>query len=111
MTLTRRFYLYGIGFVLGCVAVYLMLLRDRDCPDWTPKGRVKESILKGKILLGDNLQYADTTGLRERIPDAAIDFGRSDVRSGRCKTYVLNDDRGEMRLNVCDSVATLVSLR
>jgi|GEM_PF-1774784 len=111
MTLGRRFFLYGIGFALGCVAVYLMLLRNREFPDWTPKGRVKESILKGEILLSDDASKADTVGIRKRIADASIDFGRSDVRSGRCKTYVLTDDRGEMSLSVCDSVVTLVQMR
>lgn len=111
MTIGRRIFLYGIGFALGCVAVYLMLLRDRDFPDWTPKGRVKESLLAGKIMLGTTASGADTTRLRQRISDAKVDFGRSDVRSGPCKTYVLTDDAGEMSLSVCDSVVTLVSVR
>lgn len=111
MSFSRRLFLYGIGFMIGCVAVYLMLIRDRVFPDWSPKGRVREAIITNKWALGDGVAAADTLNLRGRVNNAKVDFARSTVRGTECKTYVLIDDLGEMAFALCDTTVSVVKNR
>lgn len=108
MSFARRLLLYGIGFSIGCVAVYLMLVRDRVFPDWSPKGRVREAIFTKKWALGEGMNSADTVNYRGRVNNAKVDFARSTVRGSQCKTYVLVDEMGEMAFALCDTMVMVV---
>ena len=50
MKTPQRILLYSFGFLIGAVMVYFMLIRGNDRTYWLPENRVKELILKSKMI-------------------------------------------------------------
>lgn len=56
MNFKNRLKYYLIGFGLGCVIVWVTLIRNNDRPSWLPEGRILEFLAKTEINVSDELK-------------------------------------------------------
>jgi hypothetical protein len=98
MTFSKRLRLYLIGVLLGCIAVYFLLIykRDRNFTAWLPKERILADIKEKpfatdeKTLCFLECMHTDTTALKSLLKNASVNFGNSLVKEKPFPIYILN---------------------
>lgn len=89
----RRLKIYGIGFGIGLICVFLFF-RNRGC-NWLPENRVKSSIIERVIVVHeDEMSAYKALGLNEKqlndlIQNSDISFSES-KKEGEPKAYQLS---------------------
>lgn len=109
MKLLHRLKFFLFGVLLGSGIVYMLLIKDRDFPAWLPGDRVIEEMLSYDLTVADSvlLPFADSL-LAGHIGQSDVLFKESTVRDQKCRTYQLESSAHRMRVQLCDSVATVV---
>lgn len=106
----RKFLLFGFGLGLGTLMVYFFFGdRDIEC-SYFPNDRVLYDLRKKEIQIKQNLDPADTIGLRDALERGQVDFEKSSAQAEGCKQYYLGlEDRARFFvIENCDSVATVI---
>ncbi|MEZ4792876.1 MAG: hypothetical protein R2783_05300 [Gelidibacter sp.] len=112
-------YYFG-GFSLGLIILAFFLQGKKTSCDYGPNARTTKNIAtKSKIYTEEvqsimNQYEMDTLAIYNLIRFGDVDFSRSDTRAEDCKTYVIentfNQNKFEMHILNCDTVATIQSL-
>ncbi|MFB0926361.1 MAG: hypothetical protein QMB65_13930 [Vicingaceae bacterium] len=92
-----RLKFYGLGFGLGCVAVWATLYNGRDeRSSWMPEGRVLEFLERTDIAISDDLKcQLECEGISENFMDstfwanAAVDFEKSATKRKPCPEHYI----------------------
>ena len=102
MTFLQRLGYFGFGMGLGCILVYVLLIRDREFPAWTPEGRVLEELAVDSVIVDPSVQlpFADSL-LPARIKQCDVKFDESLVRDVPCREYQIESDTERMRFRIC----------
>ncbi len=98
MNFGKRLRLYLTGVLLGCIAVYFLLIykRDRNFTAWFPKERILAEIKEKpfsddeKTLCFIQCLNTDTAALKNILSQADVNFGNSLVNEKPFPIYVLN---------------------
>lgn len=116
----RRLKFYGFGFALGCVLVYVLLIKGRDFGFWTPQNRVLDKIRHTEVLYSSNaecmMQCLNISRAEiKKVIDSTgtVNFDESNVHTSECPIYLLEDpDRMELKLIIqsCDSSSTILDV-
>ncbi len=109
MTLLNRFKFFGIGIAIGSAMVYYMLIKDREFPAWLPSDRVIEELTMYPVRIDGNVELPFPDSLIvEHIRVSDVLFDESKVREKPCREYQLESATERMRLEICDTVVTLL---
>ena len=109
MTFFQRFGYFAFGLGMGCILVYILLIRNREFPAWTPEGRVLEELTMDTIFISPDLNFQITDSvLRSKVKHSEVLFRESIVRNKPCREYQLDSKQERMRVSICDSIRTLV---
>lgn len=102
MTFLQRLGYFGFGLALGCMLVYILLIRDREFPAWTPEGRVLEELAVDSVVIDPAvlLPFPDSL-LISRIKASDVRFDQSLVRDVPCREYQLESESDRMRFRIC----------
>lgn len=117
MDFSRRLRLFLIGVVLGSVAMYFWVLKDKNVYKM-PKDVIKEKLthfplqLSTKALCQMKCAGLDTQKLRPLWKEADIDFSLSKVNEKPCPIYFITLNTKELgtktlHCSVCDDFAVL----
>jgi hypothetical protein len=98
MNFGKRLRLYLTGVLLGCIAVYFLLIykRDRNFTAWLPKERILAEVKEKpfsddeKTLCFIQCLNTDTSDLKKSLTEADINFSNSLVNEKPFPIYVLN---------------------
>lgn len=98
MNFGKRLRLYLTGVLLGCIAVYFLLIhkRDRNFTAWLPKERILSEISEKPFSINESTicfiqcLNTDTAALKSVLAKADINFGNSLVNEKPYPVYVLN---------------------
>ncbi|MBL4669343.1 MAG: hypothetical protein JKY30_08780 [Flavobacteriales bacterium] len=92
----RRFFIYMIGFGMGCVLVWVMFYRNGDRASTMPTGRVLDFFESTEIKISDQLKCEiECNNLELNFMDstfwenATVDFGKSAVRRKPCPEHYI----------------------
>jgi hypothetical protein len=106
MSFGKRLRLYLTGVLLGCIAVYFLLIhkRNRNFTAWLPKQRILADI-KEKPFSDDEKTFCfiqclntDTSDLKKSLTEADINFGNSLVNEKPFPIYVLSSTLNEISI-------------
>lgn len=101
MKLDKKFFyrlkFYGLGFGLGCIIVWAMLIKDRERDSWLPEGRVITFLRdvdmdfnsKAKCLM-DCYQLDESFMDEEFWKKADVDFDKSAAHRKPCPEYYIS---------------------
>ena len=92
-----RLKFYGLGFALGCVAVWATLYNGREeRSSWLPEGRVLEFLERTEIDISKQLKcQLECEGIPENFMDstfwanAVVDFEKSDTKRKPCPEHYI----------------------
>lgn len=107
--LTRLGY-FAFGLGLGCLLVYVMLIRNRtDLPAWLPGDRVIQDLAVDSVIIDTDiiLPFPDSL-LIARIKASDVKFDESIVRDVDCKEYQLQSKEERMRFRQCRTEIRLI---
>lgn len=98
MNFGKRLRLYLTGVLLGCIAVYFLLIykRDRNFTAWLPKERILAEINEKpfsqdeKTICFIQCLNTDTASLKHILSKAEVNFSNSLVNEKPFPIYVLN---------------------
>jgi len=96
MKVRQRIFLYGFGFFLGAVMVYFTLIRGKNRLYWLPDNRVKEQILKSKIILSRHAKCMmdcskiSKTDLMKILKEGEVNFAESNIHDAPCPSYAID---------------------
>ncbi|PQJ15057.1 hypothetical protein BST99_04300 [Aureicoccus marinus] len=107
MVLGRRilFYLFGVG--LGCVLVVFILKQKNGgkavkyC--YLPNCRVLKDLRSKPLVLNENIQSKDTSGISEALLDGDILFSESDTRKEPCGEYRIEWEQYQLHVANCST--------
>ena len=116
MSTSRRFWIYGFGFLLGSVMVYFILFRGQDRSYWFPGNRVKELVLKSDLLYSPhavcvmNCRKISKKDVVEIIKNGDVNFDESNIHNTACPSYAIDGSPAPGRnfriiITTVDSVA------
>lgn len=95
MTWKRRIMLYGFGFGLGVLILYIAY-GDRILDGWTPASRVRTLLVNAKAFDTDSTALCKLScegvtldQLKAAIPNAEVDLSRSKPQQEPCREYLL----------------------
>lgn len=123
MNFITRFSKFFIGFLIGSVLVYILLIKDRDrnLKGWLPGERVTQEIQDQDIIYSNralcqlkclNLSDEDLSKL---IETSKVNFSESQVRKEPCPIYQLesglNDKNAILEIQKCPNSATLLDIK
>ncbi len=100
MNFGKRLRLYLTGVLLGCIAVYFLLIykRDRNFTSWLPSNRIYNEIIEKPFDLNDSttVKYIkclsirlDTALVKNIILSATINFSKSKIHGMEDPIYLL----------------------
>jgi len=118
MKKTRRILLFLAGIILGCVMVYFTLIRGKNRTYWLPGNRVKELILKSKIVYSSHARcmmkcrQIDIDHVKSILQNGDVNFSESNVRNASCPSYAVEGNiPGNRKIRIvvttADSVAKI----
>lgn len=112
MSFVQRLGYFGFGLALGCMLVYILLIRDREFPAWTPNGRVLEELAVDSVVIDPSVQlpFADSL-LVQHVKASDVKFDESLVRDVPCREYQLESDAERMRFKICKTEIRLIEYR
>lgn len=95
--IVRGFLFYITGLILGCILVYQLWIKNRtDLPNMWPEGRVKDKIIRSKILTDSNaVCYTTCYSLNDSliktfVKTGNVRFGISETRRKPYPLYVID---------------------
>lgn len=106
-SLGARLLYYFTGFGIGIVFV-IFFFNNRGC-SWTPKNRVKQSIVDRVVVLNDEFQNEmQKRGITEEMVkdvlyNGRVDFKSSQKESGELKVYNLYNDKLKLNFSLPDN--------
>jgi hypothetical protein len=115
----HRIRLYLYGFLIGCVMVYFVLLRGRNRSYWLPENRVREQLMKGKLVFSEhalcrmNCRDINEAEVNEMLKSGNVNFSESHPHASPCPSYAF-DGTTSRNKNVrivfasCDTLTTKV---
>jgi hypothetical protein len=116
--LAKRFFYYIVGFTIGAIFIYFLLIRGRSFNFWMPGERVKTEIIERKPVISEKAicQLAclnfNKDSISSIIKKSEVNFDKSSVRKKPCKNYLLeiNEEKILMNFSLCDTVVLLNSV-
>ena len=116
--MAKRFFYYIVGFTIGAIFIYFLLIRGRSFDFWMPSERVKTEIIERKPVITEKAisQLAclnlNKDSIDSIIKKSEVNFDKSKVREKPCKLYLLeiNGDKIKMDFSLCDTVVVLNSI-
>ena len=116
--MAKRFFYYIVGFTIGAIFIYFLLIRGRSFDFWMPSERVKTEIIERKPVITEKAicQLAclnlNKDSIASIIKKSEVNFDKSKVREKPCKLYLLeiNGDKIKMDFSLCDTVVVLNSI-
>jgi len=95
MKFANRLKFYGIGFVMGCVMVWVMFYQGDDArPSWMPEGRVLEFLADTEINISENAKcklacYSIPSDFMDKAfwDNADVRFKESSIERKPCPEY------------------------
>lgn len=117
----KRFAFYGFGFAMGIVLVFFFLGgKDSSC-NWLPNARMLEIIRSKQITYSLEVQdkintaIIDSIDINQILITGDIDFQKSQVKNNPCRMYFINgeikDQKAEVTVKICDSIATIETVK
>jgi hypothetical protein len=115
----HRIRLYAFGFLIGCVLVYFILLRGKNRSYWLPGNRVKEQLMKGKLLYSEHAlcrmkcRSISEEEINEILKNGNVNFSESHPHGAPCPSYAFDgttSDKKNLRIVFasCDTLSTKV---
>lgn len=115
----HRIRLYIYGFLTGCVMVYFILFRGRDRTYWLPENRVKEQLLKGKLVFTRHAQCRmkcrniTEEEVKEILKNGNVNFSESHPHDTPCPSYAMDGTTSDKQIvrivfASCDTLTTKV---
>ncbi len=95
MTTGQRIRLYLVGFLIGCVLVYFLLLRGVNRTYWLPANRVKEQVHKSTFTFSEHAKCIlackniSEEEVKEILKSGDVNFSESDTHGVPCPSYAL----------------------
>ncbi|MCF4101488.1 hypothetical protein L1I30_07415 [Gillisia sp. M10.2A] len=121
MNLFQRIGYFSMGLIMGIGILMFFLGGKKTSCDYSPNARVLKNIrIKERHFSPDALQFftfnkIDTSTVSTILKDGDVDFGESDTRSNKCKTYYIsgNTPSGEIELEIenCKEKATVQKVK
>ncbi len=116
--MAKRFFYYIVGFTIGAIFIYFLLIRGRSFDFWMPGERVKTEIIERKAVISEKaICQFDCLNLNKDsissiIKKSEVNFEKSSVREKPCKQYLLeiNEEKIVMNFSLCDTVVVLNSV-
>jgi hypothetical protein len=113
--MAKRVFYYIIGFTIGAIFIYFLLMRGRSFDFWMPGERVKTEIIERKPVISEKaicqLAYLNLNkdSIASIIKKAEVNFEKSRVREKPCKLYLLeiSTEKIQMDFSICDTVVML----
>ena len=113
--MAKRVFYYIIGFTIGAIFIYFLLMRGRSFDFWMPGERVKTEIIERKPVLSEKAicQLAclnlNKDSIASIIKNTEVNFDKSKVREKPCKYYLLeiSAEKIQMDFSLCDTVVVL----
>jgi len=118
----KRLIYYLFGFGLGCIVVWVTLIKDRNRPAWMPEGRVLESLVEKDISISGKIKcQLECNNISLDFMDsifwknAAIDFSKSATKRKPCPEYYIKSKTKNGKIFIvfvenCDDDASLRKL-
>ncbi len=113
--MAKRFFYYIVGFTIGAIFIYFLLIRGRSFDFWMPSERVKTEIIERKPVITEKAicQLAclnlNKDSIASIIKKSEVNFDKSSVREKPCKQYLLeiNEEKIAMNFSLCDTIVVL----
>ncbi|MGE0636145.1 MAG: hypothetical protein AB7G44_00290 [Bacteroidia bacterium] len=113
--MAKRVFYYIIGFTIGAIFIYFLLMRGRSFDFWMPGERVKTEIIERKPAISEKAicQLAclnlNKDSIASIIKKAEVNFDESKVREKPCKYYLLeiSEEKIQMDFSLCDTIVVL----
>ena len=106
----RRIRLYLLGFLIGCVMVYFLLLRGVNRDYWTPNNRVKEQVKKSTFKYSEHAKCMlqckgiSEDEVQEILKNGDVNFTESDTHGVPVPTYAIEGTSHNKKLRVLVTV-------
>ncbi len=122
MNFINRLLKFLVGFSIGSILVYFLLIKDRDrnLKGWLPAERVSQEILEQELIISSNAQCQlnciniPEEDLKNIIQQAKVNFAQSQVRTEPCPIYLFQTELKEKKANFeiqkCTDSATLINI-
>jgi len=121
MKLIHRIGYYLGGFSIGLIVLAFFLSGKKTSCDYGPNARtiknisIKQKIYTDATMVTMNNHSLDTLIVSELIRTGNVNFSESDTKLDSCKIYLIEnsfeDKDIEMRVQNCDSTATIISFK
>lgn len=113
--MAKRVFYYIIGFTIGAIFIYFLLMRGRSFDFWMPGERIKTEIIERKSMISDKAicQFAclslNKDSITSIIKKTKVNFEKSKVHEKPCKNYLLENtaEKIKMDFSLCDTVVVL----
>lgn len=117
--MANRVFYYIVGFTIGAIFIYFLLMRGRSFNFWMPGERVKTEIIERKPVLSDKATCQlvclnlNKDSLASIIKKSEVNFEKSSVREKPCKDYLLElrEEKIQMDFSLCDTVVVLNAVK
>lgn len=115
----KRVRLYFFGFMIGCVMIYFVLFRGRNRSYWFPENRVREQLMKGKLVFTKhaqcrmNCRNISQEEVDEMLKYGNVNFSESHPHGCPCPSYALEGTTSRNKnvriiFSSCDTLTTNV---
>ena len=116
--MANRILFYLIGFTIGAVFIYFLLIRGKSFNFWIPGERVKTEIIERKPVISDKAicqlicLNLNKDSIASIIKKSEVNFDKSKVREKPCKYYLLeiSGEKIQMYFALCDTIVVLNSV-
>ena len=110
MAFLHRLGYYLGGFSVGLVLLFFIFNGKRTQCHYGPQARVLDNLGKkewtSEVALPSTIQL-DSLGIRQILQPATVDFSASETQRDSCKIYVIENEKGEFRLQNCSKLVTI----
>lgn len=117
MELKRRFSLFGIGFIMGIIALLFFLNGKNASCNYFPNARMLEILRNKDRFYSDEVQKLmddkklDSTDIALFLSHGDIDFSKSKPRQEPCRYYwidgYIKKDTAAIYVETCDSITRI----
>ena len=96
MKTSRRFWIFGIGFLIGSVLVYFTLFRGQDRSYWLPENRIKDLIQQSELVYSShaicvmdcrNINKEDVSKI---LKTGDVNYEESNIHNTSCPSYAID---------------------
>ena len=118
MKLLYRIGFYLIGFSVGLVFLTFILDKKKTEFNYTPSARVKNNLLKKKIIIPSELLIKNSTLTDSLIyfyiKNGTINFSKSETKKDSCNIYyfeIKSDNKGFFTVANCEKRLNVISFK